>query len=119
MNARQTKKCLKKQIDKLKSDNDLMRRIIADSPKMQELYDAYTQPLNVTHTTLPFQEFKAKRMIPVYMEDIEGIVEHTKQAVAIDLIEAVKQNIEEYIIYEIDTEHKPTSITGSIFIGEK
>lgn len=40
MNARQTKKSLKKQIIKLKADNDLMRRIIADSPKIQELYDA-------------------------------------------------------------------------------
>ena len=43
MNARQKKKRLKKQIDKLQSDNDLMRIIIADSPKMQELYDVYTK----------------------------------------------------------------------------
>ena len=43
MNARQKKKRLKKQIDKLQSDNDLMRIIMADSPKMQELYDVYTK----------------------------------------------------------------------------
>ena len=115
MNARQTKKHLKKQIDKLRSDNDLMRRIIADSPKMQEVYDAYTQPLNVTHTTVPFQEFKVKRMIPVYMADVEGIIEHTKQAVAKDLLESIKENI----TYEVVTEHRPISITASIFAGRK
>lgn len=119
MNARQMKKCLKKQIDKLQSDNDLMRRIIADSPKMQELYDAYTQPLNVTHTALSFQEFKAKRTIPVYLADIEGIIEYTKQAIAIDLCKDIELNTEENITYEIDVEHKPITITGSIFIGRK
>ena len=114
MNARQMKKCLKKKIDRLQSDNDLMRRIIADSPKMQELYDVYTKPLNATHITLPFQEFKVKRMIPVYMTDVEGIIEHTKQSVAKDLFEGIKENI----TYEIDAERGLTSIAGSIFIGK-
>ena len=111
MNARQMKKCLKKQISKLRSDNDLMRRIIADNPKMQELYDAYTKPLNAIHTTLSVRQFKARRMIPVYMSDIEGIIERTKQSVEKDLFEGIKENI----TYEIDTK----SITGSIFIGNK
>lgn len=115
MNARQMKKRLKKQIDKLQSDNDLMRRIIADSPTMQELYDAYTKPLNATYTTIPFQEFKVKRIIPVYMADVEGIIEHTKQAIAKDLFECVKENM----TYEVEAEHRPISITGSIFIGRK
>lgn len=115
MNARQMKKCLKKQITKLQSDNDLMRRIIADSPKMQELYDLYNKPVNVSHTTMPFQEFKAKRMIPVYMADIDEIIEHTKQAVAKDLFEGIKENI----TYEVEAEHRPTSITASIFVGRK
>jgi hypothetical protein len=115
MNARQTKKYLKKQIDKLQSDNDLMRSIIADSPTMQELYDAYTKPLNVTHTTVPFQEFKVKRMVPVYMADVEGIIEHTKQAVAKDLFEGIKDNI----TYEVNAEPRVTSITASIFVGKR
>lgn len=115
MNARQTKKVLKKQIDRLQSDNDLMRRIIANSPKMQELYDLYNKPKFVTHTTMQFQEFKAKRMIPVYMADVEGIIEHTKQAIAKDLFEGIKDNI----TYEVAAEHRPTSITASIFIGRK
>jgi hypothetical protein len=36
MNARQKAKKYKKKINTLESDNDLMRRIIADSPAMQE-----------------------------------------------------------------------------------
>lgn len=114
MNARQTKKYLKKQITKLQSDNDLMRRIIADSPKMQELYGLYTTPYAI-HTTIPFQEFKAKRMIPVYMSDVEGIIEHTKQAAAKDLFEGIKENI----TYEVEAEHRITAITASIFVGRK
>lgn len=115
MNARQMKKYLKKQIIKLQSDNDLMRRIIADSPKMQELYDVYTKPLNVTHTTLSVRKFKARRMIPVNEADDEEIIETTKQLLAKDLFEGIKENI----VYEIDTEDRLTSITGSIFIGNK
>jgi len=113
MNARQMKKCLKKRINRLKSDNDLMRRIIADSPTMQELYDLYNKPLNVRHTTMSFQEFKAKRMIPVYMADVDGIIEHTKQAVAKDLFEGIKDNI----TYEVDAECMTPTITASIFVG--
>lgn len=114
MSARRTKKknYLKKQINKLKSDNDLMWRIISNSPKMQEFYDLYNKPLNITHMTMPFQEYKAKRIIPA---DAEGIIEYTKQLVAKDLFEGIKESI----TYEIDTEHKPTSITASILIGRK
>ena len=97
MNARQMKKCLKKQVAKLQSDNDLMQRIIADTPEMQYLYDAYNKPFNATLTTLPFQEFNVKRTIPVDMAGVDGI----------------KDNI----TYEIESEHGLISITGSIFIG--
>jgi hypothetical protein len=115
MNARQVKKYLKKRINCLESDNDLMRRIIADSPTMQELYDLYNKPLNVQHTTMSYQEFKVKRMIPVYMADVDGIIEHTKQAVAKDLFEDIKDNI----TYEVDAESKTSIITASIFVGRK
>lgn len=115
MNARQTKKRLKLQIGKLQSDNNLMREIIADSPTMQELYDLYNKPHIVQHTTIPFQEFRAKRMIPVYMADVDGIIEHTKQAVAKDLFEYIKDNI----TYEVDAECMTPTITASIFVGRK
>lgn len=115
MNARQYKKVLKKRINRLESDNDLMRRIIADSPTMQELYDLYNKPLSVTHTTMQFQEYRAKRTIPPYMADVEGVVEHTKQAVARDLFEGIKESI----VYDIGTEHFIPTVTASIFVGRK
>ena len=92
-----------------------MQRIIADCPDMKALYDVYTTPLNVIYTTMPFQEYMAKRTIPVHMADADGIIDHTKQAVAKDLFECISKNI----TYEIDTEHRLTSITGSIVIGRK
>ena len=115
MNARQMKKCLKKRINRLESDNDLMRMIIANSPTMQELYDLYNKPLNVKYTTMSWQEFKVKRIIPVYMVDVDGIIEHTKQAVAKDLFEDIKDSI----TYEVDAECMTPTITASIFIGRK
>lgn len=115
MNARQKAKKLKKEINNLESDNDLMRRIIADSPAMQELYDAYNKPKFVAHTTMHFQEFRAKRMIPVYMADIEGVIERTKQALAEDFLEEIKKNI----TYEVNDKDVSPIITASIFIGKK
>ena len=126
MNARQRVKKLKKEIDTLKSDNDLMSNIISDSPAMQELYDAYNKPKFVTHTTMQFQEFRARRMVPnhitdatglmpIYITDVEGVIEHTKQALAQDLFEGIKENI----TYEVDDKDMIPIITASIFIGRR
>ena len=115
MNARQTKKLLKKKINTLELDNKLMRDIIADSPTMQELYDLYNKPKFVTHTTMRFQEYRVKRAIPRYMADVDGVVEHTKQSVAMDLFEGIKDSI----VYEIDNEHITPTITANIFVGIK
>lgn len=115
MSVRQTKKCLKKQIDKLRADNDLMRRIIADSPKMQELYDVYTKPLNVTCITMPFQEYRSERFFPSDRPYDARFIALFKQELAKDLFESIKENI----AYEIDAEHRPTSIAASIFVGRK
>lgn len=114
MNARQKAKKLKKEIHALKSDNDLMRDIIADSPAMQELYDLYNKPKFVTHTTMQFQEYRARRMVPVYMADIVTIG-RIKQALVKDLFEEIKENI----TYEVDDEDIAPTITASIFIGRK
>ena len=126
MNARQKAKKLKKEINNLESDNDLMRRIIADSPTMQELYDAYNKPKFVTHTTMHFQEYRSKRMVPKYLTDgsglmpipiigVEKMIEYTKQALTKDLLEDIKENI----TYEVDDEDMPPIITASIFIGKR
>ena len=125
MNARQKVKKLKRKIDSLKSDNSLMRRIIEDSPAMQELYDLYNKPKFVTHTTMQFQEYRARRIIPnrvtdatglapIYITDADGVIEYEKQALAKDLFEEVKDNI----TYEVDDEDMPPIITASIFIGK-
>lgn len=114
MNARQKAKKLKKEINTLEYDNDLMRRIIADSPALQQVYDLYNKPKFVTHTTMQFQEYRVKRMVPVYMRDLDGFIERAKQAVAKDLLEEIKDNI----TYEIDTEYMAPTITASIFVGK-
>lgn len=114
MNARQKAKKLKKEIHTLKSDNDLMRDIITDTPAMQELYDAYNKPKFVTHTTMQFQEYRARRIVPVYMRDIVTIG-RIKQALAKDLLEDIKENI----TYEVDDKDMPPTITASIFVGRK
>ena len=97
MNTRHYKKFLKKRINRLEHDNDLMRRIIADSPTMQELYDLYNKPHFVTHTTMQFQEHKAKRTIPPYMDGVGRVIEYTKQELAKDLLEEIKNSIN-YVI---------------------
>ena len=113
MNARQTKKLLKKRITKIQSDNDLMRRIIADSPTMQELYDLYNKPHFVTNMQL--QEYRVKRTIPPYMADMQIAVEYIKQELARDFLEEIKENI----TYEVEYEPRITTITASIFVGRK
>lgn len=115
MNARQKAKKYKKEIKTLKSDNNLMREIIADSPAMQELYDVYNKPVPVKRTTIQFQEIRVKRMIPAYMRDCDGIIEHSKQAVEKELFDEIKG----YITCEVDTECMTPSITASVFIGRK
>lgn len=114
MNIRQCKKFLKKQISNLKNDNDLMRRIITDSQEMQELYDLYNKPIFVKHTTMQFQEYRAKRRIPFYM-DGNGVIEHIKQVVAKDLFEGIKENI----TYDVNIVPQMAEVTAHIFIGIK
>lgn len=114
MNARQKNKWLKQQIKRLKSDNHLMKRIIADSPTMQELYDVYRKPVQVTYTTMQIQEYRAKRRIPPFKGSRE-IIELEKHSLAMDLF----REIEDAITYTFDTVDMPLTITASIFIGRK
>lgn len=111
MNARQTKKNLKKKIDKLQSDNELMRKIIADSPSMQELYDRWTRPLSVVHTSMRFEKFKVKRVI----DTVAGIrdIEYTKHFALRELLEG----LEDSITYKVDTEGPVPTLTASIIVA--
>lgn len=112
MNARQMKKNLKKQIDKLKSDNDLMHNIITDSLTMQETYDRWTQPLNVVHTSMRFQKFKVKRTLD-FGACIREQIEYTKLLAAKEILERIKDEI----TYEVDTEQLFPTVTASIIVA--
>ena len=118
MNARQTKKRMKKQINKLQMDNDLMRRIIADSPAMQELYDAYNKPLNVTRTTMSLKAYMAKRYLP---RDILDRPYDTESIASLEeqLAQDLFLDIKEHISYKAEAECMTPTITASIFIGVK
>lgn len=115
MNARQKAKKLKKEINTLESDIDLMRRIIADSPTMKELYDAYNKPVFVTQTTMQFQEYRSKRFLSPDKPYDAGIIAIIKQGLTNDLVENIKENI----TYEVDAECLTPTITASIFIGRR
>ena len=113
MNSRQIKKKLKKIIHDLETDNDLMRRIIADSPSMQELYDLYNKPLSVTNTTMWFQKYKSMRYLPPDKPYDGGLIALFKQEMAHELFESVKDNI----TYEVNAECITPTITASIVVG--
>lgn len=115
MNARQAKKHLKRQIERLKSDNRLMREIIDNSPRMAELYHLYNQPCNVTYSTMSFQEYRVRRVIPCYMADIEEYREHIRHALVGDLAEVITKDIS-FEPVEICGER---AIEASIYIGRK
>lgn len=115
MNARQKKKQLKRQINQLKRDNELMREIIADSPKMQELYNLYTKPLNVTQATMEFREFKTRRFLPPDRPDDAVLITFFKRDMERDLFKTVKENIE----YKLEKGYTGQTITASVIIGRK
>ena len=115
MNARQTKKLLKKKIDKIQSDNKLMHDIIADTPAMQNLYDCYNKSLNIIYTPLQFKQIRARRFLPYDKRNNCEVITKVKQELERDLFEIVKN----LITYDYNTECLPPSITASIFASRK
>lgn len=116
MNQRQKVKRLKKEITRIKSDNELMRDIIGNSPRMAELYDLYTKPFkNVTYSTMEFEEYRGKRFLPPDRPHDAGFIALYKHALAREMFETIERNID----FEIDTECGYPCIEASIFIGRK
>ena len=115
MNARQAKKHLKKRIYQLDSDNKLMREIIDNSPRMAELYNLYNRPCNVTYSTMTFQEYRLRAVIPFYVADNEDYKEHVKHSLVRDLAEAIVKDIR-FETVEICGER---AIEASVFVGRK
>lgn len=97
MNARQVKKKLTKRIELLERDNNTMKRVISNSPTMQEMYDLYNKPLNVNLTHTPLQHYRVCRPIdyPIYYND-ETIKHLTSESIAKGLIDI----IEEHMVFE-------------------
>lgn len=112
MNARQMKKCLKKQIDKLQQENFLMHEIIEDHPSMLELFDKYTKPLNVFPSSMRFEKFKVKRTLEFGACTREAI-EYTKLLAAKEILE----RIEDDITYKVDTDQLFPTVTASIIVA--
>ncbi len=116
MNARQMKKKLNKRISDLESDNNLMRKIIADSPTMQSLYDAYNRPLNVTYTTAKTVRYKSTRRLGTYdLVFNPKFMESCKDEIARDIFTRLKDDIS----YEIESNGMFPRITGSIYVCRK
>ena len=115
MNCRQKVKRLKRENDRLKHDNSLMRKIIDNTPRMAELYDLYNRPLNVTQTTMRFQEYRAKRFLPPDRPQDVGFIALYKNELAREMFEEIKNNIE----FTIDDRCSYPSIEASIFIGQR
>lgn len=119
MNARQTKKNLKRKIQKLESDNRLMKRIIEDHSEMLELYDLYNSPLFVTQTTMRFQKYAAEQIIPWFSPDInnEHFIEKIKSQLVQKMLPAVKENA--IFDFDIDKEHMWGRVRATLYLGRK
>ena len=118
MNLRQSKKLLKKKIEKLESDNRLMKQIISNNDEMLRLYDLYNKPLNVTRTSIDVRKYKQKKVLSPcerFLLDDAIFMRKMKHDMARSFIDAVESNL----IYEIDTQDRMPSITATLYIGKE
>ena len=113
MNKRQIKKHLKIQIDKLKSDNYLMKRIISNSPEMSQLYDLYNKPMNIKTSPLQFKEYRSKAFIDSSMLYDKNYIALVKQELSQNLSDVIK----DYVTYQTDMYR--LTITASLFVGKR
>lgn len=118
MNLRQSKKLLKIKIQKLESDNSLMKQIISNNDEMLRLYDLYNSPLNVIHTSIDVRKYKQKKMLSPYEKNLLDdafFLKEMKRNIAKMFIDVVESNL----IYEIDEQEGMPSITASLYIGKE
>lgn len=101
------------QITKLKSDNNLMKKIISDSAEMQRLYDIYNMPMNITTLPIQFKEYRSKAYIDSSMIYDEDYIALLKQQLNQNLSDVIK----DYVAYKIDI--CALTITASLFVGRR
>lgn len=105
----------RQKIKKLKKDNELMRKIINNTPEMARLYDAYNAPANITYTTIPIEQYKCRRSFlrrdlpPTDWTDLY------KEELATELLTSIKDNIE--FCTRVDLQYM--TLEASIFVGKK
>ena len=93
MNARQVKKQLKRKIEKLESDNRIMKSIIDDSPAMAELYNRYTEPVKVVHINNMKQYRVLKRGSLLKHLDRELVRRILAEEISKELIPIIENNM--------------------------
>lgn len=93
MNARQMKKKLKMQIERLEFENKIMKQIIDDSPAMAELYNRYTEPVKVVHINNLKQYRVLKRnSFPKHL-DRELVRRIISEEISAELIPIIENNM--------------------------
>lgn len=100
MNARQVKKQLKRKIERLESDNRIMKRIIGDSPAMAELYNRYTEPVKVVHINNLKQYRVLKRGLFLKHLDRELVRRILAEEISTELIPIIEDNMKVTTSYE-------------------
>jgi len=104
----------RQKLKKLKKDNKFMWDIIKRTPEMKWLYDAYQQPLNVTHYTMDFEKKCFRRAFPPYMLDRKEFEEHIKRALIGDIAEGIADNIK----FETENHGGAKAITATLYVGK-
>lgn len=117
MNARQTKKNLKRKIQKLEFDNNLMKRIIEDHSEMLRAYDLYNSPLFVTQTTMRFQKYRAEKIIPWFSPDIYD--KHLIERIKCELVNRMLGVVKENTIFDFVTDDMGGRVIATLYLGRK
>ncbi len=117
MNARQTKKNLKRKIQKLEFDNNLMKRIIEDHSEMLRAYDLYNSPLFVTQTTMRFRKYCAEQIVPWFSPDIndERFIEMIKSQLVKKMLNVVQENT----IFDVYKEDMGKRVRATLYLDRK
>jgi hypothetical protein len=120
MNARQTKKNLKRKIQKLELDNNLMKSIIEDHSEMLRLYDLYNSPRFLTQTTIRFKKYRAEEIVPLFEtfypdQCDERMIERIKCSLVKKMFDAVKENT----IFDVERREMLVRVRATLYLGKK
>ena len=118
MNARQTKKNLKWKIQKLESDNNLMKSIIKDHSEMLELYDLYNSPKFVTQTTMRFIKYQDEQFVPLYYP-YGACDKHIIERIKWHLVDKMRDAVMENTIFDVDQKEMLVRVRATLYLGRK